>query len=74
MKTFLFDQESYIDFWKNYIHLYGFCDMEELMDTKASFIFKEFQICIKGKDFRVLKLTKNEILIEGILEEMKVIR
>lgn len=74
MKSFLLDQESFIDIWKDFIHLYGFSDILELNDRKVALSFKEFQICILGENFRVLKLTKNEILVEGILEEMKVIR
>ena len=71
IKNFLFDQEYFIDLWQNNIHIYGFLDILSLQEEKAGFHFERFDVGLVGKDFGVLKLTKNEILIQGELREMR---
>ena len=71
IKNFLFDQEYFIDLWQNNIHIYGLLDILSLQEEKAGFDFERFDVELVGKDFRVLKLTKNEILIQGELREMR---
>ena len=74
MKNFLFDQDYFIDVWDKCIHVYGFIDIDILEEKKICLVFESFKVCVFGNDFRVLKLTKKEILIEGILENIQVIR
>lgn len=74
MKSFLLDKEYFIDLWERCIHVFGFIDIETLDEKKIQLIFEKFQLEIKGEDFRVLKLTKKEILIEGNLQNIQVIR
>jgi len=71
IKNFLFDQDYFVDIWKNYTHVYGIVDIIELNEKRVVLLLENFKLQIIGKDFRVLKLTKNEILIEGTLEEMR---
>lgn len=71
IKNFLFDQDYFIDVWQNNIHIYGFLDILCLQEKKALFHLEKFDIELTGEDFRVLKLTKNEILIQGKLESMR---
>ena len=71
IKNFLFDQDYFIDIWQNNIHIYGFLDILCLQEKKAFFHLEKFDIELTGEDFRVLKLTKNEILIQGKLESMR---
>lgn len=71
IKNFLLDQEYFIDIWQNNIHIYGFLDILCLQEEKARFHFETFDVELVGKDFRVLKLMKNEILICGELKEMR---
>lgn len=73
IKNFLFDQEYFIDLWGNNIHVYGFLDILTLQENKASFRLEKFEVEFLGENFRVLKLTKNEILLQGTLKEMRVL-
>lgn len=72
MKSFLLDQDYYIDMWGNFIHVYGLVDIETLGEKQITLILEKFKLNIKGLNFRVLKLTKEEILIEGILEGVSI--
>ncbi len=74
MKNFLFDQESFVSLFDRCIHIYGFNDIETLLENKIILHFSENKLLITGNDFRVLKLTKNEILVQGLFSEMKVIK
>ena len=74
IKNFLYDQESFVSFFDKYIHVYGFSDIETLLENKIILHFSSHKLLFTGNDFRVLKLTKNEILVQGTLIEMKVLK
>lgn len=71
--NFLYDKDYFISIWHHHIHLYGFLSINTLTDTSLNVSFKDFSILIKGNNFRVLKLTYNEVLLDGILEEVRMI-
>ncbi len=73
IKNFLIDQEYYIDFWQENIHIYGFKKIDALQENRAVFVLENFTLEILGNDFRVLKLTNKEILLHGNLKEMRVL-
>ena len=72
IKTFLFDKDYFINFFENHIHLYGFLDIVTLEEEIATFHYETFDVQLLGSQFRVLKLTKNEILLKGEVKEMKI--
>ncbi len=72
IQNFLFDQDYFVDLWQKKIHVYGFQDIITLEEQKIVLSFPNFQLFFLGTDFRVLKLSKNEILIEGNLESLQV--
>ena len=59
IKSFLMDQE--------------FIDILVLNEEEISLQLEKFKLIVKGTDFRVLKLTKNEILVSGKVLEMRFI-
>ncbi len=71
IKNFLFDQNYFINLWDNYLHIYQFIDIVTLNENLISLIMEKFKIEVKGHNFRILKLTKNEILIQGNIDEMR---
>ena len=66
VKSFLFDQDYFID-------VYQFIDILTLNEKEVNLQLEKFKILVKGNDFRVLKLTKNEILVSGEISEMRFI-
>ncbi len=73
IKNFLLDQEYFIDLWQENIHIYGFKKIDVLQENRAVFVLEKFSLEILGKDFRVLKLTNKEILLQGSLKEMRIL-
>ena len=72
MKSFLMDQNYYMDMWEKYVHVYGIVDIITLEEKQVILVLEKFKLNLKGFGFRVLKLTKNEILVEGTLEGMSI--
>ena len=70
IKNFLLDKDYFINTYENHLHLYGFLEVLSLQEEEARVQFENFKLCVKGQDFRVLKLTKNELLIQGKIKEM----
>ena len=73
VKNFLFDQDYFIDIWSNYLHVYEFIDILTLNEKEINLQLEKFKLLVKGDDFRVLKLTKNEILVSGNIIEKRFI-
>ena len=73
IKNFLLDQDYYIDLWQENIHIYGFQKIDVLQENRAVFVLEKFTLEILGKNFRVLKLTNKEILLQGSLKEMRIL-
>ncbi len=72
IQNFLFDQKYSIEIWDKYIHVFRFIDIITLNETLIILNMENFNLEIKGDEFKVLKLTKNEILINGNLKEMRI--
>ena len=72
LKNFLLDQDYYIDMWQNYLHVYELKKIEVLKETLIVLAVENFNLELNGADFKVLKLTNNEILIVGNLKEMRI--
>ena len=74
LKSFLYDQDYFVDLWKNCLHVYGIVDIDTLKEQKIVLTLEKFKLEINGENFRVLKLSKKEILIHGEVSDMKVWR
>jgi len=74
IKNFLLDQKDFIDLWDKYIHVYGLVDILKLEEKEVYLVLEGKSLEILGYDFRVIKLTKKEVLIEGNVEIIKVIK
>ena len=74
LKSFLYDQDYFVDLWKDCLHVYGIVDIDTKKKKKIVLTLEKFKLEINGENFRVLKLSKKEILIQGEVSEMKVLR
>ena len=70
IKNFLFDKDEYLTFFDNNVHIYGLEEVITLSDTLIKVITKKKTISITGKKIMILKLTKEELLINGIFERI----
>lgn len=74
LQNFLYDQEYYIDLFNNCLHVYCYIDLLSLSDTYIELKLKEFILKIEGENLVVRNMDKNEILIKGIINNMRFVR
>ncbi len=65
MKNFLIDNDYYVDFYKNCIHVFGYIDIVKLTSEEIVLQMPSFSLNLTGNHFVVKALEKREILIEG---------
>lgn len=71
MKNFLMDFDYYLDIYENKIHVFNYIDIEKLTDTEIILAMPSFTLILKGTSFTVKRLEKREILIEGVIEDVR---
>ncbi len=74
LENFLMDQEYYIDLFKNFIHVYYYESLTSLSANLIEIKLKDFSLEIKGEDLVVKEFDRHEILIKGIIKEMRFLR
>lgn len=71
MKNFLLDFNYYIDIYEQNIHVFNYVDILKLNDREIRLAMPGFILEITGHDFSVKRLEKREILLEGVLENVR---
>jgi len=74
VRSFLVEQNYYIDIYDRYVHVFHYVDILKLQDEEIILQMDSFQLILKGANFRVNRLEKGEILISGTLESLNMIR
>ena len=74
LQNFLYDQDYFIDIFKNCLHVYYYLDLLSLSDTCIELKLKEFILKIEGENLVVRNMDKHEILIKGVINNMRFIR
>ncbi len=72
VRNFLTNQNYYIDIYEGNIHVFHYIDILKLQDNEISLQMDGFCLNLIGENFRVKRLEKNEILIGGKLENLKI--
>lgn len=71
LSNFLYDNDFFFALFKDNIYVYNYHDILLLTEKKIILMLKDFNLHIKGDNLIVKKLDKKEILIEGIINEVK---
>ena len=71
MKNFLLDFDYYIDIYEDKIHVFNYTDIVKLTDTEITLTMPSFTLFLEGEHFVVMRLEKREILIHGILDNVR---
>lgn len=74
LKSFLLDQDYYIDIYNKYIHIYSYESLMELSDKLIKLRLKDFKIEIEGENLIIKMMDNKEMLIEGMINNMRFIR
>lgn len=74
IKNYLYDKKYFINFYDDYIHIFNYIKLLDFNDAKVSLEMSDFTVNIKGEKLFVTKMTSNEILIKGIINDMEIRR
>lgn len=74
LQNFLMDQDYYIDIFNNCLHVYYYETLLSLSNTLIEIKLKEFILTIEGNDLIVSAMDNHEILIKGIINNMRFTR
>lgn len=74
LQNFLMDQDYYIDIFNNCLHVYYYESLLSLSETLIELKLKEFILSIEGKDLIVSKMDNHEILVKGLISNVRFAR
>ena len=74
MRNFLLDFDYYLDIYENKIHVFNYIDILKLNDQEVNLAMPNFILEISGHSFSVKRLEKREILLEGVVEQLRFTR
>ncbi len=74
IQNFLYDQEYFISLFQDCLHVYDYQELVVLSDTFIELKLKDFHLKIDGNDLMVSAMDKKEILIKGIITNMRLER
>lgn len=74
LENFLYDQEYFIDLYKDCLHIYYYIELISLSDTLIELKLNEFNLSIEGNDLTIRAMDKHELLIKGKITNLRFIR
>ncbi len=64
-KNFLFDLNNFISIYENNFHVFNYTKLNKLQGDEIIITMANKIVTIKGVDLKVIKMTKQELLIKG---------
>ena len=71
IENFLYDQEYFIDLYKDCLHVYYYLDLIHLSDSLIELKLNEFLLTIEGEQLTISAMDKHELLIKGKIKNMR---
>lgn len=68
--NFLYDKNYFINIYDDYIHVFNFQELISLSDKKIILSLEKFKVEITGSNIIIRKMSKNEILIKGLINKV----
>lgn len=67
LKNFLYDKDNFIALYDNYIYIYNFTKVLSISNKEIKMLIQDKKVKISGLDLKIIKCSKQEILITGTL-------
>lgn len=66
-KNFLYDLNNFITIYDNHLHVFNYIKLNKLSDTEIVLTLSKMEVTISGNDLKIKQMTKQELLITGII-------
>jgi len=73
LRNFLFDLENFITIYDNTFHVFNYKKLEKLSEDEIIIHLENKVINIKGSNMKIKQMTKQELLIKGIILKVEFI-
>ena len=70
-KNFLYDLEDFITIYENHLHVFNYLKLNKLSDTEIVLTLPKMEVAISGTDLKIKQMTKQELLITGIVTKVE---
>lgn len=73
LRNFLFDLDNFITIYDNTFHVFNYKKLEKLSEDEIIIHLENKIINIKGSNMKIKQMTKQELLIKGIILKVEFI-
>lgn len=73
LKNFIYDLNNYIAIYDNSLYVFNYQDLMHISKTNIILRFNNYKIEIEGINFKINKMTKQELKIVGKINNMRFI-
>jgi len=73
LRNFLFDLDNFITIYDNTFHVFNYKKLEKLSEDEIIIHLENKVINIKGSNMKIKQMTKQELLIKGIILKVEFI-
>ena len=70
-KNFLYDLNNFITIYDNHLHIFNYLKLNKLSECEIVIVLDKYEVNIKGNNLNIKQMTKQELLITGIILEIK---
>ena len=74
IRNYLEDKDYYIDMFENKLHVFNYDKLIKLTDKSVVISFIDFKLDITGNNLKTIGMDKSEILLEGNIDNVRIIR
>ncbi len=71
LKEYLYDLNNFITIYDNYLHVFNYKKLNKISDKEISILLDNKEFIIIGIDLKIKQMTKQELLIMGIIEKVE---
>lgn len=72
-KNFLYDLENFITIYENNLHVFNYEKLEKLSNNEIIIKINDKLVKIEGNNLKIRQMTKQELLINGLIMKVEFI-
>ncbi len=71
LKNYLYDLDNYITIYDNYLYVFNYNKLNKISGKEINIILDNKEIIISGNNLLIKQMTKQELLITGIIMKVE---
>ena len=71
IKNFLYDKEEAIAIYDNKLYIFNYLKLNKLSRDEIILTLEKYKLIVNGNDLKIKQMTKEELLILGIIKKVE---